>query len=246
MKHLWMRWAILAGIAWGLPLSASASDLKLSMHDGLVTILADNVSVAQILDEWARVGRTTILNADKVTGPLITIELINVPEREALDTLLRSASGYIAARRAVPMAGASIYDRVTIMPSSHPPAKSMAPAPPMFQQPTVDEKARALRELNEERIQELREQAIREIQERLHQAQATARQRSVTSPQPGAVLTSPRPGALPTPPTAKGGANPAQPGTARPGGGQYLDDESIRVKPTDSPFGARVLPMSPE
>ncbi|MGH9410424.1 MAG: hypothetical protein ACRD1V_13325, partial [Vicinamibacterales bacterium] len=182
------------------------------------------------LEEWARVGRTTILNADTVTGPLITIELINVPEREALDTLLRSASGYIAAPRAVPMAGASMYDRVTIMAVSHPPAATMAivPPPPVFQRPPTpndDDDAPVNMMLQREIMQ--REQEARPVgnpafapypgmQPAANQGPATSAQPGATNTQPGVIMTSPTPGALPKP-ASPNGARPAGPGG--PGGG---------------------------
>ena len=73
------------------------------MQNGRVTIIADNVPLRQILQEWARVGQTKIVNADKLAGPAhnVTLQLIDAPERDALDILLRSASGYIAAPRPV-------------------------------------------------------------------------------------------------------------------------------------------------
>ena len=49
---------------------------------------------------------------EKMTGPH-DLQLVNVPERDALDILLRSASGYIAAPRPVSVADAAIFDRVT-------------------------------------------------------------------------------------------------------------------------------------
>ena len=52
-----------------LPLPASAGELKLTMQNGRVTIIADNVPLRQILQEWARVGQTKIVNADKMSGP---------------------------------------------------------------------------------------------------------------------------------------------------------------------------------
>ena len=71
------------------------------MQNGRVTIIADNVPLRQILQEWARVGQTKIVNADKLTGPTSRCSWSNAPERDALDILLRSASGYIAAPRPV-------------------------------------------------------------------------------------------------------------------------------------------------
>ena len=136
MKKTLLRCAFVAALAFGFCVPASAGELKLTMQDGRVTIIADNVPLRQILQEWARVGQTQIVNADKMSGPAITLQLVNAPEREALDILLRSASGYIAAPRPVPVANAAIFDRVTIMPTSRAPAttaSSSAPAP--FQRP---------------------------------------------------------------------------------------------------------------
>ena len=87
----------------------------------------------QILQEWARLGNTKIVNAEKVVGSPITLELINVPERQALDTILRSTAGYLAAPRPVGVTGASVYDRIMILPTSRPPAAVASAAPPAFQ-----------------------------------------------------------------------------------------------------------------
>ena len=137
MKNSLLRCAFAAAVACGLAAPASAGELKLTMQDGRVTIMADNVPLRQILQEWARVGQTRIVNADKMNGPSVTLQLINASERDALDILLRTASGYIAAPRPVPMANAAFYDRVTIMPTSRAPAvTASASAPtPTFQRP---------------------------------------------------------------------------------------------------------------
>lgn len=142
MKNSFLRCAFVATLACGLPFvpglsqPAFAGELTLSMQNGRVTIIADNVPLRQILQEWARVGQTKIVNADKMNGPAITLHLMNAPEREALDILLRSASGYIAAPRPVPVANAAFYDRVTIMATSRPPAATASNMPPpTFQRP---------------------------------------------------------------------------------------------------------------
>ena len=107
------------------------------MQDGRVTVIADNVPLRQILQEWSRIGQAKIVNAEKLTGPNLTIQLVNMPEREVLDILLRSAAGYIAAPRPVALAGRRLYNRVTIMATSRPPAvsASASPPPPPFQRP---------------------------------------------------------------------------------------------------------------
>ena len=136
MKNHLLRCAFVAALAFGVSGPADAGDLKLSMQNGRVTIVADNVPLRQILQEWARVGQTKIVNADKMNGPNITLQLTDASEKDALDILLRSASGYIAAPRAVPVANAAYYDRVTIMATSRAPAVTASQmTPPTFQRP---------------------------------------------------------------------------------------------------------------
>jgi hypothetical protein len=107
---------------------ARAGELTVTMNDGRVTVVANNVPLRQILTEWSRVGQTTIVGAERLGGAPLTLQLENVPERQALDTLLRAASGYMAAPRPVPVANASLYDRILILPTSTAPA-SAGPAP---------------------------------------------------------------------------------------------------------------------
>jgi hypothetical protein len=120
--------------------SPASADVKLSLHDGRVTIVAHDATVRQILAEWARVGQINIVNLERIPGAPQTIELTNVPEAEALDLLLRSISGFIAAPRQTPAsATASQFDRIVVMPTMaapKPPASAAtAPVPSMFPQP---------------------------------------------------------------------------------------------------------------
>lgn len=109
--------------------------IHVTMHDGLVTVNAKDATIRQILAEWARVGQTKIVNAEGIVGEPVTLQLTEVPEEQALEILLRSASGYLAAPRAVAVAHASRFDRILVMPTSTP-SRSPAPAPPpAFPQP---------------------------------------------------------------------------------------------------------------
>ena len=107
--------------------AASAAGLTLSIHDGLVTIDAQDVTVRQILTEWARVGKTRIINVERITGGPMTLKLEAVPEKQALDTILRSIPGYMAMPRATFAADASLYDRILIMATT---TAVAAPRPP--------------------------------------------------------------------------------------------------------------------
>jgi hypothetical protein len=121
------------------PLFAASNDVVVAIHDGRATVVARNATVSEILAAWARTGLTTIVNGDKLTASPVTLELADVPERQALDVILRSASGYIAHLRPTVLANASQFDRVAIMPLSVAPRESsaapMLPVPqPIFQQ----------------------------------------------------------------------------------------------------------------
>lgn len=125
----WIGCAVLAA-AIVTPSAAAAGELRLSIANGRVTLVAQDVPLKQILDEWGRVGQTTIVGSDKLTGGMVTLELKDVPEGRALETLLRTASGYIAKPRTLASAaGASSYDRILIMAPSRAPAVTAAPAP---------------------------------------------------------------------------------------------------------------------
>lgn len=122
--------AVLSGLFAGAA-PAAAGDLTLAIQNGRVNMTASNVSARQILAEWARIGQTRILNGDRVVGPPLTLQLNGVPEREALDIILRSVSGYMAVARPLGTAGASLFDRILIMPaSSHAPLAQAPPSPP--------------------------------------------------------------------------------------------------------------------
>jgi hypothetical protein len=135
MKNL-CRLLVIAALIGVSASAASAGDLKLSIANGKVTLIAQDVPVRQILSEWARLGRTTIINGDKIMGPTVTLQIVDRPEREALEILLKSAAGYVAAPRPVSIADASMFDRIMILPTSRPPAFSAsAPPPPQFNRP---------------------------------------------------------------------------------------------------------------
>jgi hypothetical protein len=123
---------VLAACTWLALGSQAFADVTISIHDGLVSLSAKDATVRQILTEWARVGRTRIVNVERIAGAPITIELTNVPEQEALDLLMRSLSGYLVAPRAPIVSDASQFDKIIVLPAaaSPRPAVSAAAAPP--------------------------------------------------------------------------------------------------------------------
>jgi len=119
-----------------LSAATASADVQLSLQNGRVTIVAKDATVRQILTEWARVGKTKIVNVDRIPGGPLTLELRNVPESQALDILMRTLSGYITAPRAEEAPNLSQFDRIIVMPTiaSARPAPAAAPPPPVFQQ----------------------------------------------------------------------------------------------------------------
>ena len=136
-----MRTAVLALAAAAILAAATPAraELLVTMHDGLVTVNAKDVTIRQILAEWAKVGQTRIVNAEGIAGGPITLQLIDVPEEQALGTLLRSVSGYLAAPRPTVVKNASRYDRILVIPTAATAARPTASAapPPAFPQPRV-------------------------------------------------------------------------------------------------------------
>jgi hypothetical protein len=139
MKAL-QRLAIVAVVlAWAAPAAAQSVTLEFK-EDGRVSLMTQNAPVSAVLAEWASRGKATIVNGERVPGPPVTLELVDVPEQQALDILLRTASGYLMAARETPAPGVSRFDRIYIVPTSRvtttasvlpPPPPVAAPPPPI-------------------------------------------------------------------------------------------------------------------
>src|SRR5262245_55351170 len=131
-KHFGL--ALIVGLFTFAAMPCAAGELRWSMANGRVTLVARDVTIREILAEWARVGQTRIINGDKLAGTPVTLELEDVPEAQALDTVLRSAAGYVMAPRVAGNPGVSRYDRIMILASSRAPATSTATTAQPFNQ----------------------------------------------------------------------------------------------------------------
>ena len=117
----------------GCAVLAQAQAPLLQISGGRVTLHAQNVPVRTILAEWARVGSARIVNAERVAGAPVTLDLEGIPERQALDIILRGVSGYVVAAREPGAPGASMYDRIMILPTSVAPRNPTPATAPVFQ-----------------------------------------------------------------------------------------------------------------
>lgn len=125
VRHIAVAAVVLASSS----LAFAQQPMRLAITDGRVTLHVQNVPVRTILAEWARQGGTTIVNGDRVAGSALTLDLEDMPERQALNIILRGVSGYLLAARDPGRAGASMFDRLIILPTSVAPRAPQGPAP---------------------------------------------------------------------------------------------------------------------
>jgi hypothetical protein len=129
-----MKTTILCVAACLFAVSTASAEVRVTMQNGRVSIVAKDATVRQILMEWARVGQTKIVNVDRVPGGPTTLELTDVPEAQALEVLLRALSGYITAPRPVEVENLSHFDRIILMPTLAAAGPASSSPPPAFQQ----------------------------------------------------------------------------------------------------------------
>jgi len=114
----------------------TAGELTLTFKDGRVTLKAVDTPLRQVLQEWARLGQTRIIGLEKVAGGPLTLELVNIPEKQALEILLRPIAGYMAAQRQGPGAPTiSRFDRLALLPTSVASAAPLGPRPTLLTPP---------------------------------------------------------------------------------------------------------------
>jgi hypothetical protein len=97
---------------------ASTPGVSLVIRDGKVTLKAEQASLRQILAEWERHGQVKVVGAEKLAGAPVTLTIVDVPEKQALEIVMRGVPGYMAVDRtaeAAAPAGPSRFDRVVVM-----------------------------------------------------------------------------------------------------------------------------------
>jgi hypothetical protein len=128
VTRAWLGRIAVCGIAVGVVVSphpAQAQKLELSFHEGSVSLVAQDVTVRQVLDEWARLGGTRVVNADLLGGTRISLQLDRIPEAQAIDRLLESAAGYVARRRSG-TTGPSDFALILVLATGNAPAGATA------------------------------------------------------------------------------------------------------------------------
>jgi len=124
-------WSVATGLAQAplrdpAPASSAqappARKLEISFQGSNVTLAAANVSLPEILAEWARLSGCVMVNAERLSRvPIVApIQFENQPQQRVLESLLRPAAGFILSPRKVNRPGATDFEMVYILATSSP------------------------------------------------------------------------------------------------------------------------------
>ena len=69
-------------------------DVRIAFDGGRVTLQAREALVGDVLAEWARVGGTVITGADRLPPVKVTVNLVAVDEKSAIEAVIGSTMGY--------------------------------------------------------------------------------------------------------------------------------------------------------
>jgi hypothetical protein len=126
LKHILPAVAVVALASSSAMAQTAAPGVSLTIRDGKVTLKAEQASLRQILAEWERQGKVRVVGADKLVGAPVTLTLVDIPEKQALEIVMRGVPGYMAVDRVAQAdtpAGPSRFDRVVVM------ARAATPVP---------------------------------------------------------------------------------------------------------------------
>lgn len=98
---------------------------------GNVTLMAANVTVREILAEWARRCGCYVVNAEQLQGGALTVpvQFERAPQATVLDSLLRQAAGYVLTPKRAGSTSASNYETIFILATSNPTSSPYIPPP---------------------------------------------------------------------------------------------------------------------
>jgi len=120
----------------------AAQSVQIELSDGRATVYAQDATIAEILAEWARVGDVTVVDGEQLAASRVTLQLVDVPEGDALRTVLRAAAGYVVAARPDAAGGQSVFDRILVLPASSASAgQAFSGASPTYPEPGYEDPA---------------------------------------------------------------------------------------------------------
>jgi hypothetical protein len=123
-----------AAVASAQTAASGPRQLQLSFDaNGLVTLRAQNVSVREVLAEWARQCGCFVVNAQNLTATIdIPVQFERAPQAQVLQSLLRRAAGYVLTPKRAGSTGPSQYETIYVVATSTPSAPTTYVPPPVF------------------------------------------------------------------------------------------------------------------
>ena len=107
--------------------------LQIKFDGSNVTLLAANVSIPEIMREWARLSGSVVVNAERLPAtPLAApMRFEKQPQTVVLQALLRQAAGFIATPRRANRPGATDFEMIYILATSSPTASGYSSFTPV-------------------------------------------------------------------------------------------------------------------
>jgi len=97
--------------------------------NGVMSLLATNAPLRDILNEWTKKGGTPFVGAERLTGAPLTLQFDHKSETEVIASLLRNASGYVVSARQPGSQAASGIEVVYVLAVSNATSGGYSPAP---------------------------------------------------------------------------------------------------------------------
>jgi hypothetical protein len=165
----------------------------------------------------------------------LTLELAHVPEKQALEIILRTVPGYMVAQRATSLPGGSQFDRIVVMPGTVAPPSRAAAAPPLTPPPP---------QTQPQPMPAMVEDQDSPVQEAPDQVGAGNQQEEQPPHQPPTLA---QPGFQPMPPpNPNQQGQPDQEGAQEPAGPVSVPSKGAVVSPTPGQLPLPPQPKPPE
>jgi hypothetical protein len=141
MRVLLVAAVVGVGLASQAPAPAQApaeKSLQITFEpNGMVSLVAENVTLREILAAWTREGGCQFVNADRLTGAPMSVRYEHEAETEVVASLLKQTAGYILGPRRAGAAGASRFEAVYITPTSRPVSNGVYTPPQTVNSPSL-------------------------------------------------------------------------------------------------------------
>jgi hypothetical protein len=107
-----------AAILYGASASAAGqtTQARVEFAGGTVTIVAEDTAATDLLQLWAVAGKTEVKRPDPLSQRRVSLNLVGVPEDEALEAVLGQAYAFMGRLKQGAVEGTSRFSQITVTP----------------------------------------------------------------------------------------------------------------------------------